>query len=655
MAITILVVDDDKDVQALFSTYLQKEGFSIRLEKDAQTSLKVLEKGDVDLVILDVLIPGMNGFKLLAQIREMPKFNNLPVIMISGIYRGKNHRKEALDKYGALEYFDKPLDMKAVIACLKKHLGHRYPEPFTEDRQTMGTADNSNPLADRDSRQEQKDVEHQSMSEFTGAVIVKGNLQKTPFARILAHLYRWKSSGGLLIKSGGIKKIVYFNLGYPIFIKSNHLDECLGNLLVKERMITEQELIQSVKIMKKSHRQLGTILIEMGSISPHNLIYSLEKQLKIKLFNIFSMSKGVYQFNPNLDHPPATIHLNMAPAAIIYEGIKKGFTLERVNNLYQKIKDKTYIINSDPVFRYQDMVITPQEQQLITNFDGNRTMEELVSGSSLEKENTYQLLAALYYSEIIEDKALLDDILDIEEIEDYEDSFDQPEEVEQEQELDELAKKMQQYNYFQILNIPKDADNDKIRKAYFNLAKIYHPDRHYARASWKVKELISVIFNKITEAYETLINPEEKAKYQSELNTGGEKQIPVKVQRILEAESHFKKGEGFLLECNYKAAASQFEKAISLYKEEGEFYAYLGWSIFQSDTESERNIKKSKDLLNKSIKLSPKVDKSYLFLGFIYKSESQPELAEKNFEKVLQCNPDCQEALQELKITHQNQ
>ena len=67
------------------------------------------------------------------------------------------------------------------------------------------------------------------------------------------------------------KKIVYLKEGYPIFVKSNLLSECLGRVLVREKMISDEECERSLVQMKdKSGRQQGTVLIEMGAISPHN-------------------------------------------------------------------------------------------------------------------------------------------------------------------------------------------------------------------------------------------------------------------------------------------------------------------------------------------------------------------------------------------------
>ncbi len=83
--------------------------------------------------------------------------------------------------------------------------------------------------------------------------------------------------------------------------------------------------------MKAEGRQQGTVLIEMGCISPHNLRYALELQLRLKLLDVFGWTRGEYQFNPRASPPPETVRLEMSPAAIIYEGLRRTFDQKRLD------------------------------------------------------------------------------------------------------------------------------------------------------------------------------------------------------------------------------------------------------------------------------------------------------------------------------------
>ncbi len=82
--------------------------------------------------------------------------------------------------------------------------------------------------------------------------------------------------------------------------------ETIGRVLVREKMISDAECEESLRRMKASKRMQGTVLIDMGCISPHNLQYALTMQLQQKLFDAFRWEEGEYQFNPSVTPPPGT-------------------------------------------------------------------------------------------------------------------------------------------------------------------------------------------------------------------------------------------------------------------------------------------------------------------------------------------------------------
>ncbi|OHB95083.1 MAG: hypothetical protein A3I59_03220 [Planctomycetes bacterium RIFCSPLOWO2_02_FULL_50_16] len=113
---TILVVDDDPEIVTLLSKILLNEGYNVM---DAQNGLKALrkvEKGGIDLVILDLIMPEMGGIEVLKRLGDIaPK---LPVIVLTG-HGDLQTAREAM-MLGAYEYITKPFDADFVKAVVKK-------------------------------------------------------------------------------------------------------------------------------------------------------------------------------------------------------------------------------------------------------------------------------------------------------------------------------------------------------------------------------------------------------------------------------------------------------------------------------------------------------------------------------------------------------
>lgn len=107
----ILIIDDDEDLCELISEYLTVEGFEVKAVHDGKSGLDVALAEDVELVILDVMLPKMNGFDVL---RELRKTSTLPVLMLTA--RGDEIDRVVGLEIGADDYLPKPFSTRELIA-----------------------------------------------------------------------------------------------------------------------------------------------------------------------------------------------------------------------------------------------------------------------------------------------------------------------------------------------------------------------------------------------------------------------------------------------------------------------------------------------------------------------------------------------------------
>jgi Response regulators consisting of a CheY-like receiver domain and a winged-helix DNA-binding domain len=107
----LLIVEDEKGIRNLVSMYFKKEGFNIYEAEDGEDAIKMFSQLDIDLVILDIMIPFIDGFKVCRHIREK---SSVPVIMLTA----KNQEQDMLRGFelGADEYVTKPFSPKVLVA-----------------------------------------------------------------------------------------------------------------------------------------------------------------------------------------------------------------------------------------------------------------------------------------------------------------------------------------------------------------------------------------------------------------------------------------------------------------------------------------------------------------------------------------------------------
>ena len=110
----ILVVDDDPNISRLEQLYLEKEGYEVRVAADGNDAIEAFRKLPPDMVLLDVMLPGADGYEVLKTIR---KSSEIPVIMITA--KGETFDKVLCLELGADDYIVKPFDGKEMIARVK--------------------------------------------------------------------------------------------------------------------------------------------------------------------------------------------------------------------------------------------------------------------------------------------------------------------------------------------------------------------------------------------------------------------------------------------------------------------------------------------------------------------------------------------------------
>lgn len=120
----ILIVDDDENIAELVNLYLTKECFDTLIVNDGDAALNAVKTYQPNLILLDIMLPGKDGYEVL---REIRRHSNLPVVMLSA--KGEVFDKVLGLELGADDYIMKPFDSKEMVARIKAVLRRFHTEP----------------------------------------------------------------------------------------------------------------------------------------------------------------------------------------------------------------------------------------------------------------------------------------------------------------------------------------------------------------------------------------------------------------------------------------------------------------------------------------------------------------------------------------------
>jgi DNA-binding response OmpR family regulator len=119
---TVLVVDDEPDIVRLLEKALQAEGFSVVSATRGLEALQAVKQHKPALVLLDAMLPEIHGFEICKKIKTSKRFGNIPVIMISAVYRGWRYAEDVKTTYGADDYFEKPFRIVPLVRRVRELL-----------------------------------------------------------------------------------------------------------------------------------------------------------------------------------------------------------------------------------------------------------------------------------------------------------------------------------------------------------------------------------------------------------------------------------------------------------------------------------------------------------------------------------------------------
>ena len=124
----VLIVEDDEAIAEIERDYLELSGFDVTIKSDGNSGLDAALSEDFDIMILDIMLPGIDGFEICKEVRNV---KNIPIIMVSA-------KKEDIDKIrglgtGADDYMTKPFSPSELVARVKAHLA-RYERLITDNK-----------------------------------------------------------------------------------------------------------------------------------------------------------------------------------------------------------------------------------------------------------------------------------------------------------------------------------------------------------------------------------------------------------------------------------------------------------------------------------------------------------------------------------------
>jgi len=230
--------------------------------------------------------------------------------------------------------------------------------------------------------------------------VYQTDIATTPLPEILVTIHRYKAPGVIECQRGNEKKEIYLDRGQIIFATSNQVRDSLGDKLLREGKITQEQYEESVRLLVSTGKCQGTILTEMNVIAPDQLVVALQQQILDVVWSVFAWDAGAVSFTPGRHKQQEFVKIDIPILQAILQGVRR---VPDPKPLMAHLGTKTTIlVRTDKPL--DELQLDENEHRLLLSCDGKRALVDLISIGPLSAANNAKILYAFVALQLIATK-----------------------------------------------------------------------------------------------------------------------------------------------------------------------------------------------------------------------------------------------------------
>jgi len=402
MSQKVLVVDDQKSIADAIARLLSRFDLSSDTAGDGIEALRKFSQKKYDLIIMDLALPRMTGAEAIRKIRSEPHGRDVPIIIITGVYKGEKYAEKAREAFGVKYYMEKPFTQEAFVKAITDSLAGE-PEVKVEKVEQKKAPANVTERAPVAVRRVKDDVGaqaaapphpqggHQQLASIHPTKAVRGDLSQVDMGSLLNEIRQKRTSGLLFVKRDCEERTVLLSNGVPVSMKTDNTDSSFGNHLFCSGRISLMEY-QVYQGMAVSPSFSDEIFIKMGSLYPDEFRTEWTSWMEESLIRMFEWGSGDFtiQMNPKLPEGSPVPSTNISH--IIHQGYRRYLPAERAEELRAKHMERFLFLLPAYYDHQMHLDIGPEEAVFLDSIDGSMRLADLLPDDT---EEALKLLRAL--------------------------------------------------------------------------------------------------------------------------------------------------------------------------------------------------------------------------------------------------------------------
>ena len=443
-------------------------------------------------------------------------------------------------------------------------------------------------------------------------------------SHLLASAARTTASGILTATRGKHRRLVCIQKGRVVFVASNVVEEQMKAVLVAKGLLEAEERELFEREAEATGTQFDMLLIKKQRMSPDELYEVARDRTRELLFSTLEWTDAEFDFTRGQPKLEGELTVELPCIALLFEHAQRypsSITLVRKrigpNDMRPIPTDQSKQIG-------ELLKLDERAQTVLQHSRGSLSVKELVARVEGSSEEVLRTLYALMQVGVLR-PAEASEIPRMEAAE----SISRQEVLGRLERIDEA-------DHYAVLGLANKASTEEIREAYYYLARRYHPDRFRTGHLQDLLDRMESYFTKVTEAYNTLFDPDRRAHYDEEqVSAASSKSTEPQQDTAYLARQNFARGKLLVDKKQMQDAVKFFENAIELDPSRAIYHLELGRVLILNP----RRRKESEELLRTSISMNPALVDAYLALGELYEKTEREEEALTAYEEAVRWEP----------------
>lgn len=462
----VLVIDDSPTITKVVQLVLTKAGYEVQTAPDGEAGLAAVRAVRPDLILLDFVMPRMNGYQFCRELTADAKLRDIPVILMSA--KGDQVGERFVKVMGIVDYITKPFSPEAITAVVQHTLGKYGPAgTVEEDPPSLVTGEDLAATDEADRAQARSAALAQLRTSITEALAaqvalsdpgvaedkaaaeaavisrataalddatltrmlatvdlslladsapgLRGDLRVVPLAEVLQLLDVQEQSGVLTVERTGARVDIYFRRGRVDQAMATGVpEEFLLGRFVLDAAVMQRADFEAFLESRTSQSRLtgqpkliGQQLVKLGYLAEGDLKSCLNRQSSELIYEILRWRHGRFRFAAGAELPPSVIDaaLGLDVEAVLMEGYRRVDEWHLIEHAIDNF-DIVFLRNEDSVAQMGRGRLTREELAVLELVNGKNTVKEIIRKSRMGSFEVSKMLYRLLSIKLIRRRVL---------------------------------------------------------------------------------------------------------------------------------------------------------------------------------------------------------------------------------------------------------